>query len=392
MCVHVVGNEAVYMCVCEVYMHTCVVCGTCTYTCVVCRATWSRVCSPIILASLFPISLSVHVYSYCLHPEDATMDARLTRIQQRYLLSERASNCSSSNTPEVKLEQRRRRRLRRMGTDTHNESGRDKSSTEAAQERLELIPRQQKGEEEGTEKRNKTAARVGVDCDSEKAREKEELVAANRPTEQSTGSTGVKSPVMKLHRVQTPPSAQSGLSRLTSKLKASQSSVEQLAESIQDVLLSEKPKLELHVAPSGASRPATVEVEASSNQCTSGVKLSRSPVVKLHRIQTPPSAHPVRLLSRLTGKRRATQSPEEPHSESIHVEDGPPPEKPRLELTLNDASQPNVEPSSDQCSSGSVCSKLRSSPRRNKWIAGKTCSSETPRNSKQTSKSNKKVC
>lgn len=39
MCVHVVGNEAVYMCVCEVYMHTCVVCGTCTYTCVVCRAT-----------------------------------------------------------------------------------------------------------------------------------------------------------------------------------------------------------------------------------------------------------------------------------------------------------------------------------------------------------------
>ena len=31
------------------------------------------------------------------------MDARMTRIQQRYLLSERASNCSSSNTPEVKF-------------------------------------------------------------------------------------------------------------------------------------------------------------------------------------------------------------------------------------------------------------------------------------------------
>ena len=43
------------------------------------------------------------VFSYCLQPEDSQMDARMTRIQQRYLLSERASNCSSSNTPEVKF-------------------------------------------------------------------------------------------------------------------------------------------------------------------------------------------------------------------------------------------------------------------------------------------------
>ena len=45
------------------------------------------------------------VFSYCLQPEDSQMDARMTCIQQHYLLSERASNCSSSNTPEVKVEQ-----------------------------------------------------------------------------------------------------------------------------------------------------------------------------------------------------------------------------------------------------------------------------------------------
>ena len=63
------------------------------------------------------------VASYCLEPEDSMMDTRLTRIQQRYLLSERASNCSSSNTPEVKLEQRRRRRLRRRETEAKGGGG-----------------------------------------------------------------------------------------------------------------------------------------------------------------------------------------------------------------------------------------------------------------------------
>ena len=69
--------------------------GSTVYTCMhvcMCSGVW-HVC--------------LCVFSYCLQPEDSQMDARMTRIQQCYLLSERASNCSSSNTPEVKVEQRR---------------------------------------------------------------------------------------------------------------------------------------------------------------------------------------------------------------------------------------------------------------------------------------------
>ena len=46
--------------------------------------------------------------SYCLSAHDSSLDARLIKIQQRCLASERASNCSTANTPRV--DRRRKRR------------------------------------------------------------------------------------------------------------------------------------------------------------------------------------------------------------------------------------------------------------------------------------------
>ena len=46
--------------------------------------------------------------SYCLSAHDSSLDARLMKIQQRCLVSERASNCSTANTPRV--DRRRKRR------------------------------------------------------------------------------------------------------------------------------------------------------------------------------------------------------------------------------------------------------------------------------------------
>ena len=38
-------------------------------------------------------------HSYCLSEEDSTRDARLSKIQRRYLSSERTCNCSTYETP-----------------------------------------------------------------------------------------------------------------------------------------------------------------------------------------------------------------------------------------------------------------------------------------------------
>ena len=47
--------------------------------------------------------------SYCLSAHDSSLDARLMKIQQRCLVSERASNCSTANTPRVDRRRKRRR-------------------------------------------------------------------------------------------------------------------------------------------------------------------------------------------------------------------------------------------------------------------------------------------
>ena len=63
--------------------------------------------------------LPIFCYSYCL-TDGNTTDARLTRIQQCYLVSERASNCSNSNTPRSN---RLRKRKASQGPQTALEGG-----------------------------------------------------------------------------------------------------------------------------------------------------------------------------------------------------------------------------------------------------------------------------
>lgn len=51
-------------------------------------------------------------HSYCLTTDDASLDARLTRIQQRCLISERSSNCSTVVTPKAERAQKQSRRMK----------------------------------------------------------------------------------------------------------------------------------------------------------------------------------------------------------------------------------------------------------------------------------------
>ena len=269
---------------------------TCMYVCM-CSGVW-HVC--------------LCVFSYCLQPEDSQMDARMTRIQQRYLLSERASNCSSSNTPEVKVEQRRRRRLKRAETSSAHDERREKdelgvATSQQARERLELTVREKERE-----------------SDTEK---KSEVVSGGI----RTATEGEK----------------------------------------------------ISLAPGQAAERAG----GSSGSVRSRIKLSKSPVVKLHRIQTPPSAAgPGSLLTRLTDKSRAsypTQRTAEPGlGNSLAESLSPPSGQPRLESAVEDTSG---------CGTGEVSavSKLRRSPRKNKWTAGKPAGSGAPGETRQAAKKEK---
>ena len=240
------------------------------------------------------------------------MDARMTRIQQRYLLSERASNCSSSNTPEVKVEQRRRRRLKRAATSSAHNEGREKdesgvATSQQARERLELTVREKERE-----------------SDTEK---KSEVVSGGI----RTAAEGEKS----------------------------------------------------SLAPGQAAERAG----SSSDSVRSRFKLSKSPVVKLHRIQTPPSAAgPGSLLTRLTDKSCASHSTRrtaEPGSGNSLAESLTPPSgEPCLESAVEDTSG---------CGTGEVSavSKLRRSPRKIKWAAGKPAGSGAPGETRQAAKKEK---
>ena len=58
---------------------------------------------------------SLHGIGYCFSPGDNCRDSKLTKIQQRYLISERTSNCSTISTPmahRVMREARRKKEAR----------------------------------------------------------------------------------------------------------------------------------------------------------------------------------------------------------------------------------------------------------------------------------------
>lgn len=289
------------------------------------------------------------------------MDARLTRIQQRYLISERASNCSSSNTPEVKLEQRRRRRLKKVETSAGSTEGGGRDSggagdlrTDSEQERLKLTAQQSRGGREG--EKGKSVPRADI-----KGKKEKEAVISTTTTEPCSTFSGhsdpklSRSPVLMLHRVKV------------------------------------KEDSEAAVAESQQTTPTRSSV---------GVKLNRSPVVKLHRILTPPSNQPVSLLNQLTSKHTEEITVEQP-LESSHQLDPLTTlsEKQRLELTLSDTTQPGggAGPQVSSSQSSSADTTLRRSPRRNKWVAGQPGGGPGPTDgdSKEASskgKNNKKVC
>ena len=119
------------------------------------------------------------------------MDARLTRIQQRYLLSERASNCSSSNTPEVKLKQRKRLQQKTEGKmDDANDS---------------LSPQTRQDEErQYTKITSPSVADDGIRDGTQESRKA--MTGKGRDDFSSHSIKLNKSPIILVHKVQTPPS------------------------------------------------------------------------------------------------------------------------------------------------------------------------------------------
>ena len=51
------------------------------------------------------------VYSYCLSEDDTSRDCKLTKVQQRYVSSERSCNCSNYQTPVKNKEWRNRKSI-----------------------------------------------------------------------------------------------------------------------------------------------------------------------------------------------------------------------------------------------------------------------------------------
>lgn len=205
------------------------------------------------------------------------MDSRLTRIQQRYLISERASNCSSSNTPEVKLEQRRRKRRA--------------SETKTQQEKDKAVKRL-----------NEAGSNISSDAQGE------------------------KSPV---------------------------------------------------------ARPM-VEESGDGESSSRRIKFSKSPVVKLHKVQTPPSAGVPRALSQALGKNTAQAKELSVEGDSTN----PPPSDPALPSS-EEADQTHSPDTSSGAGPSNTTRKPRRSPRKNKWIAGKLASSGSAREDKQVARNAK---
>ena len=382
---------------------------------------------------LCPLSEAPLYYtcSYCLQAEDSSMDARLTRIQQRYLLSERASNCSSSNTPDVKLEQRRQQRMRRARTDPRGEEGEGRGGGEAGG----WVGMKGKGVKGKGLKGKWVKGSVMEGKGLKSGGTREEDVTGDLEMGSGTQSDGVA-----VQRLELTVKGAEELEKLErqgeNKGKEKRSGDIETSISYRDRTASDGEQVGERESPILLKASSTAVVAATPSRkrysVQSGVKLSKSPVLKLNRVQTPPSAtRPASLLSRLKGKQCTSkeQHQDEPTTTASAVE------TPRLALTVNDGSgeqsntaQRTAEVSDVLCSpgfsesttptrtcprkrleltlsdataqsSGSVESetgtKLRRSPRKNKWIAGKKSSSIPPVDIKQAShkgKSYKKVC
>lgn len=81
-----------------------------------------------------PCVVDLFLCSYCLTGEDTSLDAKLTRIQQRYLGSESISNCSAVNT----LNKVGSNRKRKLSLGPQNEPGQEVKSAIKATGRKEL--------------------------------------------------------------------------------------------------------------------------------------------------------------------------------------------------------------------------------------------------------------
>ena len=170
---------------------------------------------------------------------------------------------------------------------------------------------------------------------------------------------------------------------LTIREKKRESDTEKKSEVISGSIRTATEGEKISLAPGQAAERAG----GSSGSVRSRIKLSKSPVVKLHRIQTPPSAAgPGSLLTRLTDKSRASHSTQrtvEPGSGNSLAESLTPPSgEPRLESAVEDASVYGT-------GEVSAVSKLRRSPRKNKWTAGKPAGSDAPGETRQASKKEK---
>ena len=238
------------------------------------------------------------------------MDARLTRIQQRYLLSERASNCSSSNTPEVKLEQRRRRKLRRGETGGKGEGGGKGGVKEGVrgggggggrkEEVGEGAREGGRGWGRGARRgRGRVGRRLVVDEGmSGVTEEVERLVLTVREGEKGDGGEGGAK---------------------------EEEGAKQPGESVLK---------ETEVA---SNRPADPTTPNRASTLSTGIRLNKSPVVKLHKVETPPStSRPATLFSTLISRDSTSSTT----TREQHCQTGSEQEQPRTEGMETDPASP----------------------------------------------------
>ena len=70
-----------------------------------------------------------NLLSYCLTDEDTSIDAKLTKIQQRYLFSERASHCSTVVTPKAERAKQQARRMKIEAVSLNTQQDKEKVSS-----------------------------------------------------------------------------------------------------------------------------------------------------------------------------------------------------------------------------------------------------------------------
>ena len=223
-------------------------------------------------------------------------DARLTRIQQRYLLSERASNCSSSNTPEVKLEQRRRRRLRRGEIGANREAGGKEMVEGGAKYEGRMAGKKGEGRGDGRGGRK-------VEMGGEGGKEE---VGGGGGRGRGRGRVGRRLVVDGGDEVE----------RLVLTVREGEEDEEneESREGEREGVRGRGRKEGEGVKQSGSLKEAGdvsrgLVDPTTPNRGSSGIRLHKSPVVKLHKVETPPStSRPVSLFSTLQPQGSATRT------------------------------------------------------------------------------------